>query len=132
MGREIKFRSVHYMNGTDHEFSRFSEWGLIDHTGMFNESCFRSPSTSNMDYVKKHEQYIGINDFKGIPIFEGDIVDIHQTVNGQNKFIVWSCLPKLDLRYHYDPMRKYEYDSYDLLKEDDLSEVEVIGNIHES
>jgi hypothetical protein len=45
----------------------------------------------------------------------GDVIDIHQTVNGQNLFVI-ACLEPLDIRYHYDMSREYEYDKNDLLK----------------
>ena len=45
----------------------------------------------------------------------GDVIDIHQTVNGQNLFVI-ACLEPLDIRYQYDMSREYEYDKNDLLK----------------
>jgi hypothetical protein len=42
----------------------------------------------------------------------GDIIDIHQTVNGQNIFIVLNVSP-LDIRYTFDV--PYEYDKEELL-----------------
>jgi hypothetical protein len=47
----------------------------------------------------------------------GDIIDIHQTVNGQNLFVVANLKP-LDIRYEYDRNRKYEYDKISLLETD--------------
>lgn len=43
-----------------------------------------------------------------------DLINIHDSVNGENIFIVLDCLD-LDIRYAYDPNRKYEYDSDQLL-----------------
>lgn len=62
---------------------------------------------------------------------DGDIIDMHQTINGQNKFLVVKTYP-LDIRYFDDFSRKYEYDMYDLLKQCPLSgtvEYDVIDNI---
>lgn len=60
----------------------------------------------------------------------GDIIDIHQTVNGQNLFVIISVEP-LDIRYHYNLERKYEYDKEELLQIDWVLEegFEIIGNI---
>ena len=51
----------------------------------------------------------------------GDVIDIHQTVNGQNKFFIFCAFP-LDIRYFNDITRKYEYDKEDLLSIDDVTE----------
>lgn len=61
----------------------------------------------------------------------GSIIDLHQTVNGENIFVILS-LEKLDLRYRFDLNRKYEYDVRALLSRDpimDITEWEIIGNI---
>jgi hypothetical protein len=57
-------------------------------------------------------KYIDLND-KELKV--GDIIDIHQTVNGQNLFVIASLEP-LDIRYEYDRNRKYEYDQKSLLE----------------
>ena len=44
-----------------------------------------------------------------------DIIDIHQTVNGENRFIIASLEDK-DVRYFHNPTRKYEYDVDQLLE----------------
>lgn len=65
-------------------------------------------------------------------LISGSIIDIHQTVNGQNIFVVLSAHP-LDIRYGYDLTRKYEYDKNDLLAPDifsDVPEFEIVGNIY--
>lgn len=54
-------------------------------------------------------------DINGVELKVGDIIDIHQTVNGQNKFVIYRHKP-LDIRYFCDPERKYEYDLEELLK----------------
>lgn len=74
-----------------------------------------------------------INDKNDKLLSNGDIIDLHQTVNGQNLFIIISMTP-LDIRYAHDIGRKYEYDTIDLLKPDSLNgsvEFEIIGNIKE-
>lgn len=73
-----------------------------------------------------------MEDLNGKVLIDGSIIDIHQTVNGQNKFIVISVIP-LDIRYAYDIDRKYEYDKIDLLRPCRFSgevDWEIIGNIN--
>lgn len=64
----------------------------------------------------------------------GDIIDIHQTVNGHNKFIVLD-INNLDIRYADDISRKYEYDKHDLLSPCKFSgdvTFEIIGKLQQS
>lgn len=64
-------------------------------------------------------------------VVDGDIIDLHQTVNGQNLFVIAS-VDNLDVRYHHDMTRRYEYDAKSLLSKDGwLCEVEyeVIGHV---
>ena len=73
-----------------------------------------------------------ITDANGQNLKSGDIIDIHQTVNGQNLFIVLYDKSCLDIRYEHDIERKYEYDIYDLLSPNKLNgEVEftIVDNI---
>ena len=55
-----------------------------------------------------------MKDRNDIPLTKGSIIDINQSVNGCNIFVVLSIDP-LDIRYGYDLLRKYEYDKDDLL-----------------
>lgn len=64
-------------------------------------------------------------DINNKELSSGDIINIHQTVNGQNLFVVMNLNP-LDIRYNYDRLRDYEYDKNDLLN---CEELEIIGNI---
>jgi hypothetical protein len=50
---------------------------------------------------------------------KGDIINLHQTVNGQNMFVVLNTEP-LDIRYAHDLQRLYEYD-----KEENVSSVKI-------
>lgn len=62
----------------------------------------------------------------------GDIIDIHQTVNGQNLFLVLNISP-LDIRYAHDLNHKYEYDMADLLSCSNLTgevDYEIVSNIY--
>lgn len=56
-----------------------------------------------------------IFDKNDVEVVAGSIIDLHQTVNGQNKFVVMSLSP-MDIRYEYDIHRFYEYDMMDLFK----------------
>ncbi len=57
-----------------------------------------------MKYLDKNEQ----------ELFKGAIINLHQTVNGQNLFVVLSVNP-LDIRYAHDLLREYEYDKKEML-----------------
>jgi hypothetical protein len=54
-------------------------------------------------------------DKNGRRLINGDTVDLHQTVNGCNIFLVLD-VETLDVRYAYDTTRKYEYDAEDLFR----------------
>lgn len=72
---------------------------------------------------------IDINDKE---IENGSIIDLHQTVNGENRFVILSIEP-LDVRYGYDLNYKYQYNLDELFKPCPISgtvEYEIIGNIY--
>ena len=81
------------------------------------------------------EQYTGLKDKNGKEIYVGDIIDINQTVNGYNLFVITFENGLINVRYAHD-MSQYEYDILELLDWDQLSlietENEVVGNIHEN
>ena len=71
-----------------------------------------------------------MKDINNKELKDGDIINIHQTVNGENLFIVLNCLKdELDIRYGFDISRKYEYDKTDLLTND--VDWEIIANIND-
>jgi hypothetical protein len=62
----------------------------------------------------------------------GDIIDICQTVNGQNLFIILN-VETLDLRYLHDLNYKYQYDVKSLLEPNHFhgdTEWIIVGNIY--
>ena len=66
-------------------------------------------------------------------ITKGDIINLHQTVNGQHIFVVLSVNP-LDIRYAHDLLREYEYDKTEMLAPSRFTgetEWEIIKNIYD-
>ena len=128
--REIKFRvwdednkGYTYLDFNNLEELRHSVESFEDY---FNRFYFRD----NPKYI---QQYTGLKDKNGKEIYEGDIIDIHQTVNGVSTFVILSCIGGYDVRYYYEnkPQREYEYSIYELLDIGKTEkELEIIGNIH--
>lgn len=64
----------------------------------------------------------------------GDVINLHQTVNGQNLFVVLNVEP-LDIRYAHDLNYIYQYDMEELFKPCQYSgetDFEIINNIYDS
>lgn len=77
----------------------------------------------------KHLVFI---DKAGKQVSNGDVINIHQTVNGENLFVMLD-LDELDLRYAFDMSYKYQYSVIDLLKSDRLNggvEWGIVGSLH--
>ena len=71
-------------------------------------------------------------DMHGVQVVKGSIIDINQTVNGENLFVVLD-LEKQDIRYSWDLDYKYQYDVLDLLLPNKLNgnvDFEIVGNIY--
>jgi hypothetical protein len=72
-----------------------------------------------------------ILDKNEVQITDNDIIDLHQTVNGQSLFVVLD-VDNLDIRYYHDLDRKYEYDREGLFRVCPFSgevEFEVVGKL---
>lgn len=83
------------------------------------------------------QQYTSLKDKNGKKIFEGDIIDIHQTVNGYNQFVIEYDKYKFSARYYNQDKKQtgswYGYDLDELFEiNESEKEIEVIGNIYEN
>jgi uncharacterized phage protein (TIGR01671 family) len=141
--REIKFRVWYKHDNPPRMFNQVNEGG---HTMRFVHYVHQNIHPLTYDFEVPFldddwiiEQFTGLTDKNGKEIYEGDIVDIHQTVNGCNLFeIVWDKT-RWNARYvvKMNTPRLYEYD-FEQLMEIELKyppyekEIEVIGNIHEN
>jgi len=70
-------------------------------------------------------------DKNDIELKDGDIFDIHQTVNGSSLFLAVTVDP-LDIEYAEHPGYKYEYNKEELLAAcpvEGVTEFEIVGNI---
>ena len=72
-------------------------------------------------------------DKNGIELTNGSIINIHQTVNGENIFVMLD-VENLDLRYGFNLSYKYQYSETDLLAPNHFNgdvEWEIIGNLND-
>ena len=131
MNREIKFRvydkdfkKMRYLNSS-HDFICFDEKG---------NGYYHNMQTGLGEWFSDLMQYTGIKDKNGVEVYEGDIIDIHQTVNGYNQFAIQYDNYKFSARYYNQETKQilgwYQYDLDELFEINETEkEIEVIGNV---
>ena len=134
MNREIKFRvydedlkKMRYLNGS-HDFICFDEKG---------NGYYHNMQTGLGEWFSDLMQYTGLKDKNGVEIYENDIIDIHQTVNGYNQFVIQYDNYKFSARYYNQETKQilgwYQYDLDELFEINETEkEIEVIGNVWEN
>lgn len=73
-------------------------------------------------------------DREGTELKDGDIIDLHQTVNGENLFVVYVDNGEYSVEYLENENGPYEYDVKSLLepcKYSGETDYEIIGNIED-
>ena len=131
MNREIKFRvydkdlkKMRYLNNS-HDFICFDEKG---------NGYYHNMQTGLGEWFSDLMQYTGLKDKNDVEIYEGDIIDIHQTVNGYNQFVIQYDNYKFSARYYNQKTKQilgwYQYDLDELFEINETEkEIEVIGNV---
>ena len=119
---------------------KFKAYDKITHTEVTEPMCyymsFDDDGSVNIMNNIVVCQSIRKKDKNGVDIFNGDILDLGQTVNGCNIFIVvWSELGwTVQYGVEMNHPRLYEYNIKEFFKVDENTNegIEVIGNIHET
>lgn len=140
MNREIKFRAW----DNENKYMITSKQGIftalrnsmnitVQDNGYYNNGDLLKPNKEKYTLM----QYTGLKDKNGVEIYEGDIIDIHQTVNGYNQFVIQYDNYKFSARYYNQKTKQilgwYQYDLDELFEINEFEkEIEAIGNIYEN
>ena len=122
--REIKFRSAHY-NHSDDKFQGFSYWGCFDLSCNQSEDSFAGKTTRSGTYRKGDEQFTGLWDKNGNPVYEGDIILLGDKTYDYRYESDDKVLVEWGNHTGFVPLQSWHRDY------DPIYDFEIIGNIHE-
>lgn len=135
MNREIKFRvwlkEKKQMIQDVHICPEYG-WLVMSDNDALEETCGK---VSEKELIWM--QYTNLKDKNGVEVYENDIIDIHQTVNDYNQFVIQYDNYKFSARYYNQKTKQilgwYQYDLDELFEINETEkEMEVIGNIYEN
>lgn len=140
MNRDILFKALNANNEWVYGLPRLDPQNKTIYYEQFNYRMTWLEDNAECSQPIKNGtlcQYTGLTDKNGKKIFEGDIIDIHQTVNGYNQFVIEYDNYKFSARYYNQKTKEirswYGYDLDELFEINEFEkESEVIGNIYES
>ena len=133
--REIKFRGKRVDNG-EWVYGYLQKQAVEGAEYYITWPCTELINNCRVVIPKTIGQFTGLYDKNDTPIYDGDIIDIHQTINGYNQFVIEYKDYGFSTKYYNQKENKairwYEYDLDELFDVNESEkELEVIGNIHD-